>query len=226
MRWRRIVDPADPTCLATLLSLIVVTFYAQTPWGITCVRLPWEQTWLFLWGAQALAVVVLRTTRGWSWVGLALATYRPSDTPAWYDALDEEQRRAAQAFFWAEIAKRCNQSDAVFCYDLMNEPVSPGGKREKYASGHLLGGFDFLQAIALDPKGRPRDQIAPAWIARMRAAIRAHDKDHLVTVGLLPGIRSGSTCPASSPRPSPPRSILSPSTSTPRRTRWTTPSRC
>jgi hypothetical protein len=115
-----------------------------------------------------------------------LATYRPSDTPAWYDALDEGQRWAAQAFFWGEIATRCAGSDAVFCYDLMNEPVSPGGKRDRYSSGHLLGGFDFLQAIALDQQGRPRDQIAAQWTARMRAAVRAHDTRHLVTVGLLP----------------------------------------
>lgn len=115
-----------------------------------------------------------------------LATYRPSDTPAWYEALDEEARWAAQAFFWGAIARRCAHSDAVFCYDLMNEPVSPGGKRDKYSSGHLLGGFDFLQAIALDPKGRPRDQIAAQWVARLRTAIRVHDKRHLVTVGLLP----------------------------------------
>jgi hypothetical protein len=120
-----------------------------------------------------------------------LATYRPSDTPAWYDALGEEQRWVAQAFFWSEIAKWCAKSDAVFCYDLINEPLAPAGKRDKYSSGHLLGGLDFLQNIALDQKGRPRDQIAAEWIARMRAAIRAHDKDHLITVGLLPWVKGG-----------------------------------
>lgn len=115
-----------------------------------------------------------------------LATYRPSDTPVWYESLDEERRWAAQAFFWGEIARRCAKSDAVFCYDLMNEPVSPGGKRDKYSSGHLLGGFDFLQAIALDQRDRPRDVIAARWIATMRNAIRAHDPHRLITVGLLP----------------------------------------
>lgn len=117
-----------------------------------------------------------------------LATYRPADVPAWYESLREEQRWEAQAFFWASIARRCARSNTVFCYDLMNEPLAPSGKRDKYSSGHLFGGFDFLQAIALDQKGRPRDQIAAKWIARMRAAIRAHDKRHLITVGLLPWV--------------------------------------
>ena len=36
--------------------------------------------------------------------------------------MDEPARWAAQARFWAEVAKVCATSPAVFCYDLMNEP--------------------------------------------------------------------------------------------------------
>ena len=35
-------------------------------------------------------------------------------------------RWAVQARFWEAIARRCADSPAVFCYDLMNEPVVPG----------------------------------------------------------------------------------------------------
>jgi hypothetical protein len=117
-----------------------------------------------------------------------LASYRPAEAPAWYDALDEPARWNAQAKFWSDVAQVCAASPAVFCYDLMNEPIVPGEKRAagEWRSGHLLGGFDFIQYIALDPAGRRREDVAVAWIRRMSAAIREHDSTHLITVGLLP----------------------------------------
>lgn len=120
-----------------------------------------------------------------------LACYRPADVPAWYDAMEEPARWQAQAQFWEVVAEVCAASPAVFCYDLLNEPISPGGKREpgKWPSGSLLGGYDFLQYIALDPAGRKREDIALAWIQRMTTAIRKHDKAALITVGLLPWSR-------------------------------------
>jgi hypothetical protein len=117
-----------------------------------------------------------------------LACYRPADTPAWYDALVEEARWAAQASFWSAVAEKCKASPAVFCYDLINEPISPGDKREagQWRSGVLFSGFDFLQFVALDPAGRTREAIACAWIEQMTRAIRKHDRSTLITVGLLP----------------------------------------
>ncbi len=120
-----------------------------------------------------------------------LACYRPADAPAWYDAMDEPARWAAQEKFWAEVAKIGQGSPAVFCYDLINEPIVPGEKREpgKWRSGNLLGTYDFVQFIALDPSGRARETIAAEWCHRMRQSIRAHDTTHLITVGLLPWSR-------------------------------------
>jgi hypothetical protein len=120
-----------------------------------------------------------------------LGCYRPADTPAWYDALAEKARWTAQANFWSAVAETCKDSPAVFCYDLINEPLSPAGKREagQWRSGSLFGGYDFLQYIALDPAGRTREAIARAWIERMTGAIRKHDRSALVTVGLLPWSR-------------------------------------
>jgi Cellulase (glycosyl hydrolase family 5) len=117
-----------------------------------------------------------------------LACYRPGDTPKWYDAMDERQRWAAQSNFWSAVAATCAKSPAVFCYDLMNEPIVPGSKREPGAwrSGHLFGNYDFVQFITLDPAGRKREDIAVDWIRTMTAAIRAHDTNALITVGLLP----------------------------------------
>jgi hypothetical protein len=117
-----------------------------------------------------------------------LACYRKADVPDWYDKLSEEDRWSAQARFWAAVAARCKDSPAVFCYDLMNEPVVPGGKRKAgdWYSGKPLGGYDFVQFITLDLRGRPRDEVARQWVKRLVAAIRRHDRRHLVTVGLLP----------------------------------------
>ena len=76
----------------------------------------------------------------------------------------------------------------MFCYDLMNEPVSPGAKTEKWYSGALLGGFDFIQNIAREPAGRSRSGIAIAWIQKLTAAIREKDPSRLITVGMLPWV--------------------------------------
>jgi hypothetical protein len=72
----------------------------------------------------------------------------------------------------------------------MNEPVVPGGRREpkQWYSGKTLGGYDFVQFITLDPAGRPRPQVARRWIEALSAAIRKHDRRHLITVGLLPWV--------------------------------------
>jgi hypothetical protein len=116
-----------------------------------------------------------------------LACYRAGDVPPWYDKLDEHARWAAHARFWGAIAERCKASPAVFCYDLINEPLSPADNKtgEPWYTGRL-GEYDFLQWIAHDPAGRSRTEIARQWIRRLSAAIRERDKAHLITVGMLP----------------------------------------
>ena len=117
-----------------------------------------------------------------------LGCYRTSDVPAWYDALNEKERWAAQCVFWRAVASTCQASNAVFCYDLMNEPMVPGGPDEKWYSGKLLGEYDFLQRISRDLAGRKRTDLAGQWIDTLTAAIRETDKDHLITVGMLPWV--------------------------------------
>ncbi|MFO0878337.1 MAG: DUF6807 family protein [Gemmataceae bacterium] len=127
-----------------------------------------------------------------------LGCYHKKDVPAWYDSLSEADRWAVQARFWQGVARRCARHPAVFCYDLMNEPVVPGGQRK---DGDWLGpafaGKHFVQFITLDQKKRPRPQIARQWIDHLVSAIRAVDERHLVTVGLVdwsldrPGLTSG-----------------------------------
>src|SRR5437764_5305824 len=86
-----------------------------------------------------------------------LACYHKQDVPPWYDALDEAARWSAQAHFWEAIADNCKDSPAVFCYDLMNEPVVPGGKQENWLAGEL-GGKHFVQFISRDRKDRERPE--------------------------------------------------------------------
>jgi len=117
-----------------------------------------------------------------------LGCYRKSDIPPWYDALSEAERWAVQSRFWEAVSAQCSHSPSIFCYDLMNEPLAPAGKRKprEWYSGTLFGGYDFLQWIALEQADRPREEIACRWIETMTKAIRKHDRQHLITVGLLP----------------------------------------
>jgi len=116
-----------------------------------------------------------------------LGCYHKKDVPAWYAPLAESDRWDVQARFWEAVARRCAHSPAVFCYDLMNEPVVPGGrgKRDDWL-GPPFAGKHFVQFIALETGARERPAVALAWIRRLKAAIRRHDRRHLVTVGLVP----------------------------------------
>jgi hypothetical protein len=127
-----------------------------------------------------------------------LGCYHQQDVPAWYDQLSEDDRWQVQARFWQAVARRCAASPAIFCYDLMNEPVVPGGRRA--AGGWLgppLGDKHFVQFITLDQADRPRPEIARQWIHHLARAIREVDPRHLITVGLVdwsldrPGLTSG-----------------------------------
>lgn len=116
-----------------------------------------------------------------------LACYHKAEVPAWYDALDEAARWRAQAVFWDAVAAVGAESPAVFCYDLMNEPVLPGGdvRQESWLAGDFHG-KTFVQYLALSLDGRTRIEVATAWAAQMSAAIRARDSRALVTVGVIP----------------------------------------
>jgi hypothetical protein len=116
-----------------------------------------------------------------------LGCYHKKDVPDWYDRLSESERWRAQGRFWAAVAQCCKDSPAIFCYDLMNEPVVPGGpgRRDDWL-GPPFAGKHFVQFITLETKGRPRPEIARAWIDELVTIIRRHDSRHLITVGLVP----------------------------------------
>ncbi len=127
-----------------------------------------------------------------------LACYHKNQVPMWYDNLEESERWQAQAFFWKNIAKIGAKSPIVFCYDLMNEPVSPAGKRkERDWLGPPFGDKYYVQLIALDQKKRSRPHIAKLWASQLRKAIREEDDHHFITIGLVdwsldrPGLTSG-----------------------------------
>lgn len=116
-----------------------------------------------------------------------LNCFRLKRVPTWYDALPEKERWAAQACFWSAVAETCAGDPAVFCYDLMNEPVigEPGRNDHPWLGGEL-GGFHFVQRISNKPAGRETRDIADAWAGSQIAAIRGKDPDTLITVGVIP----------------------------------------
>jgi hypothetical protein len=114
-----------------------------------------------------------------------LGCYHRKDVPAWYDALGEADRWEVQARFWKEVAAVGKGSPAVFCYDLMNEPVV-GGKDNVWLPGEPLGGKHYVQRITLDKRGRTDKEIAKAWVEKLTSAIRSVDDRHMITVGVIP----------------------------------------
>jgi hypothetical protein len=67
----------------------------------------------------------------------------------------------------------------------MNEPVIGGNTEEGWVGGEL-GGKCFVQRLTLTQGTRTPVEIAKAWVQQMTAAIRAEDRNHLVTVGAIP----------------------------------------
>jgi len=114
-----------------------------------------------------------------------LGCYHKKDVPPWYDGLNEAQRWEVQANFWRAIARTCRRSPAVFCYDLMNEPIVGGNESEGWLAGEL-GGKHFVQRLTLKPNGRSPQEIAAAWVKKLTAAIRQEDPNRLITVGAIP----------------------------------------
>jgi hypothetical protein len=115
-----------------------------------------------------------------------LGCYDKQDVPEWYNQLDERQRWDVQARFWEAVAETCRNSAAVFCYDLMNEPVLSENKKNRDWTPGAFGNRYFVQRLTLDFAGRTQKEIAEAWVNKMAAAIRRHDKQHLLTVGAIP----------------------------------------
>jgi hypothetical protein len=103
--------------------------------------------------------------------------------PAWYDALPERARWAVQARFWRAIARIAHDSPAVLVYELTSEPVIHDS--ESWYGG-ALDGYTFIQRIVRETSGRDPSRLARRWIRLLTKAIRAHDRRHLIGIGLLP----------------------------------------
>lgn len=116
-----------------------------------------------------------------------LNCFRLQRIPAWYDALPENERWAVQARFWEAIAKTCAGDAAVFCYDLMNEPIINEPRKDEHPwVGGELGGFHFVQRISNKLNGRDTKDIAAGWVKAQVEAIHRHDSETLITVGVIP----------------------------------------
>ena len=116
-----------------------------------------------------------------------LSCYHLAQVPKWYDELNEARRWDVQENFWRAIAETCKGHPAVFCYDLMNEPIITEAKagEHPWLTGEL-GGMHFVQRISNKLEKRSQKEIAAAWVERLTKAIRKVDPDHLITVGVIP----------------------------------------
>jgi len=117
-----------------------------------------------------------------------LAAYRKSDSPDWYDSLEDSERWATHAIFWKNIAIAVGDSEAVFAYNLMNEPVVAVGCDTSaecdWLPGEPFGGFNFIQNIARNPY-ISYDVGIKDWAAQLTEAIRQEDQTTMITIGFL-----------------------------------------
>lgn len=117
---------------------------------------------------------------------VGLSCYHDWDTPDWYRDMDVPDRWAQQAFFWDILAQRYAGEPAIFCFDLMNEPVVPGRQRDSGAwLGAEFAGKTYIQFIVLDGTTHARDEIALDWLKQVSRPVRERDPQRLVTVGLV-----------------------------------------
>jgi hypothetical protein len=73
----------------------------------------------------------------------------------------------------------------------MNEPTVPGDQKQtEWLAAQFFGKY-YVQRIALNSQGRPKHEVAKAWIQQLVRGIREHDTKHLITVGMLDDLESG-----------------------------------
>jgi Cellulase (glycosyl hydrolase family 5) len=113
-----------------------------------------------------------------------LGSYRKQDAPLWYLNAPEKDRWAMQGHFWEAVAATCAPSPAVFCYTLMNEPVSPPQASDDLLGGDL-GGLHYVERLTRDPAGRSRPEITRRWMETLIPAIRRRDPSRLITCGMF-----------------------------------------
>lgn len=163
------------------LGANVVRIHLQLPKFMTSATEPNEKNL-----AKLKELITLAEQNGLYLDLTGLGCYHKADVPDWYDNLSDADRWDVQARFWQAVATTCSGSPAVFCYDLMNEPVLPGKTPETdWLTGELSGKY-FVQRISLDLKGRTRSDVAKAWIAKLASAIRDVDQSTLITIGVIP----------------------------------------
>jgi len=115
-----------------------------------------------------------------------LGCYDKKDVPVWYNHLDETARWETQATFWKAVARVCKGSPAIFCYDLMNEPILSEDKKKRDWTPGAFGDRYFVQRLTLDFAGRSAQEVAKTWVDNMVNAIREQDRRHLITIGAIP----------------------------------------
>ncbi len=116
-----------------------------------------------------------------------LGAYHREDQPDWYTFQREQARWQTQQKFWREVAKVTNGHNNVFCLNIMNEPVIAGGHRlpGEWLANSFVDGKHYTQFVVLKGRSRDRAALARKWLGLMCEAIREHDSEHLLTLGLM-----------------------------------------
>lgn len=111
--------------------------------------------------------------------------WRPERQKRWYDKLGENARWKVQARFWRAVAERARGHSSSMSFELCSEPVIINSPHSPWYTGEF-GGYNFLQVISRNPKGRSSEEIASSWVRRLKRSIRAVNDRTLITIGMFP----------------------------------------
>jgi hypothetical protein len=106
--------------------------------------------------------------------------------PAWYDDLDTSSRWQAQALFWRAVSRVASSSSAVLEYELVSEPIVPPQPVSSWYMTDPSSDYPHPQYLVKDPAAQTPASLARQWIQRMTRAVRLHDSQHLISIGMLP----------------------------------------
>jgi hypothetical protein len=108
--------------------------------------------------------------------------------PEWFRGRPAQEIAQAEQHFWQAIAQRYAEEPAIFAYNLQNEPVVRAADDDLKVLGCFVMSekrpFCYVNPHRLDPAAG-REETARRWTAGTIRAIRAHDPNHLITIGML-----------------------------------------
>ena len=104
-----------------------------------------------------------------------LVWHGADEAPDWYQAMGYAARWTVQQFFWRQVSKVAEPSNAVLMYELTSEPTIGGSSWY----GRYFGGWYLCQNLATNVSGSTATSLASQWTKKMADAVHSNDTKHI-----------------------------------------------